>query len=67
LAALGKSERQGRCPELTLWVLIFMLSTRLLDFFLLTSGVSGWPDREQEAPSAVNELREGYADVRDIL
>ena len=43
LAALGKGERQWRCPELSLWVLISMLSTRLLGFFLSTSGFSDWP------------------------
>ena len=42
LADLEKCERQGRCPELSLWVLIFMFSTRLLGFFLSTSGFSGW-------------------------
>ena len=44
-----------------------MLSTRLLGSFLSTSGVSGWPDQKQEAPSAVNQLTDGYADVRDTL
>jgi hypothetical protein len=29
---------QGRYPELSLWVLIFVLSTRLLGFLLSTSG-----------------------------
>ena len=48
LAALGKGERQGRFPELSLWVLIFMLSTRLLGFILSTSGFSGWLGQEQE-------------------
>jgi len=46
-----------------------MLSAGLHGFFLLTPGFSAWPDQdqEQEAPSTVNQLREGYADVRDML
>jgi len=44
-----------------------MLSTGLLGFILSTSGFSGWLGQEQEAPSTVNRLQEGYADVWDML
>jgi len=44
IGCCGESESQWRCPELSLWVLIFMLSIRLLGFILPTSGFSGWPE-----------------------
>jgi hypothetical protein len=44
-----------------------MLSTRLLGFFLSTSGFSDWPGQEQEALSTIYSILEGYTDVWDMF
>ena len=49
----GESERRGRCPEVSFWVLIFVSETRLPGFISSTTGFSRWPGQKQEAPSPV--------------
>jgi len=68
LAAPGRSERRGRCPEFSLWVSIFMLGSSLLNFTTATSGFfPAVRDQGQDAPAIVYQIREGYADIRGML
>ena len=53
LATLGESERRGRCPGVSFWVLIFVSETRLPGFVSSTTGFSRWPGQKQEAPPPV--------------
>jgi len=67
LAAPGQSERRGRCPEFSLWVSISCWTVVLLASLYLHLGFPGCPRPGAGCPCLVNQLREGYADVRGML